>query len=218
MQRMTAQLPFFVSSALVAVALFIYGVLLDDFVLRISVKAFPVVAMMVFVASRKTRYAKGILVGLAFCLVGDLLLEFRQRFFLPGMIAFLLGHVAYAVAFVRRTRIAALHLALPFAVWIGWALTTIWSGLGAMQIPVAAYTLAILAMMWRAAAVVHSIEKRSIWDWSLLIGAATFAFSDTLIALDRFGEPIDGVRIPIIVTYWVAQLLITASAMGASDE
>jgi uncharacterized membrane protein YhhN len=216
MPGLKRHLPLFVATALVATALYVYGLILDDFNLRIATKAFPVLAMMAFVSTFKTRYAKGILIGLGLCLLGDMLLEFRQRFFLPGMIAFMLGHVAYCVTFIRRNRHPALPLALPFLVWIAWALYTLWSGLGSMQVPVAAYTLAIFVMMWRAAALVFAAEKPQTADWAVMVGASLFAFSDTLIALDRFHAPIDGVRIPIILTYWAAQLGITASVTSAN--
>jgi uncharacterized membrane protein YhhN len=214
MPNLHRQVPLFVAFALVAIALYVYGLILDDFTLRISTKAFPVLAMMAVCSTQKTPYARGVLLGLVFCLAGDLLLEFRQRFFLPGMIAFMLGHVAYCVTFIRRRRVLALPLALPFLLWIIWALFTLWPGLGGMRGPVAAYTLAIFVMMWRAAALVQGEEKPTPADWSVLVGAALFAFSDTLIALNRFHEPLEGVRIPIILTYWGAQALITQSVFS----
>ena len=218
MEMIRKNLPLFVATALTAVALYVYGLVLDDFTLRIATKAFPVLAMIAFVATVPTKYARGVLIGLVLCLAGDLLLEFRQRFFLPGMIAFMLGHVAYCVAFVRRVKTPALHLAVPFLIWIVWALITLWAGLGSMKIPVAVYTVAIFVMMWRAAAIVYAQERPSGWDWAVMIGATLFAFSDTLIALDRFGDPVDGVRIPIILTYWTAQTLISLSVLSPNTE
>lgn len=211
------QLPFFVSIGLVAVAMFVFGLLRDEFWVRLLSKPFPVVAMIVFVSGRATRYARGILAGLTLCLLGDVLLEFRDLF-LAGMIAFGLGHIAYVVAFVRRSRTPALHIAFGFVVWIAWALGTLWSGLGAMQIPVTFYTLAIFVMMWRAAAVVHAESQASPWDWCAMGGAVLFGFSDTLIALDRFGDPLDGVRIPIIMTYWLGQALIALSVLSPNVD
>ena len=40
-----------------------------------------------------------ILFGLIFCLGGDVFLMLPERFFLPGLISFLLGHIFYIVGF-----------------------------------------------------------------------------------------------------------------------
>lgn len=212
------QFPLFLSVGLVAVAMFVFGVVRDDFLLRVVSKPFPVLAVLAFVGVRRSPYARGVLGGLALCVVGDILLELGDKTFLPGMIAFGLGHVAYVVAFFGRTRRPAIHLAIPFVAWIVWALLTLWSGLGEMQIPVTVYTAAIFVMMWRAAAMVYAESEPTRWDWCALLGAALFGFSDTLIALDRFGDPIDGVRIPIIITYWLAQVLIAVSVLSPNAE
>ena len=50
------------------------------------------------------------------------------------------------------------------------------------------------------------------------IGAILFGLSDTLIAFDRFHEPIAGVRYPIILLYWAGQLGIAAWAHAQSRD
>jgi len=198
--------------ALVGVALYVFGLLTDQFFLRLGVKAFPVLALMAVVWTKGNgRYAKTILFGLGFCLAGDLLLEFRQRFFLFGMVAFAAGHIAYIVSFVRKSKALAPLEALPFAGWIGWVLFMLWPGLGKMLVPVSVYTVVIFGMMWRATAAVDLRPNR--WAAVAVLGACFFGFSDTLIALDRFHTPIEGVRIPIILTYWTAQIFIAMSAL-----
>jgi uncharacterized membrane protein YhhN len=60
-------------------------------------------------------------------------------------------------------------------------------------------------MMWRAACLTTT-------SYFALIGAVLFAFGDTLIAIDRFYQPISGARYPIILSYWFAQLFIISTA------
>ena len=152
------------------------------------------------------------------CVVGDILLEFRSKqLFLGGIAAFASGHVAYIVAFVRRERALAPLVALPFAAWIGWALTLLVPGLGDMLVPVVGYTAVIGVMMWRSGALMMR-RPLSIWSALALPGAILFAFSDTLIALDRYHAPIEGARIPIILTYYIAQLFIALSVFGVEDD
>lgn len=210
-------LPLAATTGLVGAALFIYGVILDDWWLRVLTKPFPVLAMVVLVAARgRGRYARAVLVGLVLCVFGDIFLELGPSTFLVGMIAFLLGHVGYITAFLRRARTPRALQAVPFVCWIGWAASVLWPHLGPMRVPVIAYTSVILVMLWRAAAMLASETRPTPWDWAALVGAVLFAFSDTLIALDRFHAPIDGVRVPIIATYWLGQLLLAASTTSAN--
>lgn len=203
--------PLFLAVALVAVALFLYGLVLDDVALRMVSKPWPVLALLAALGAygEPGRYRTWIMAGLGWCVLGDVLLELRtSKLFLAGMVAFLLGHVCYVGAFLKRSRALKLAEALPFVAWIGWALWTLWSGLDEMRVPVSLYTLAILVMMWRSVA---SVQGPAWWMWSAPLGALLFGFSDTLIALDRFHAPIEGARYPIILTYWAGQALIAAS-------
>ena len=45
-----------------------------------------------------------------------------------------------------------------------------------------------------------------------LVGAVLFMLSDTLLALNKFGEPIAGAGYAVILLYWFGQLGIAASA------
>lgn len=205
--------PLLLAVALVAVALFLYGLVLDEVALRLVSKPWPVLALLaaLFFHGQPGRYRRWIMAGLGWCVLGDVLLELRTpALFLAGMVAFLLGHVCYVGGFLRRSRAPRLAEALPFVAWVGWALWTLWPGLGErqMQLPVSLYTLAILVMMWRSVA---SVSGAAWWMWSAPLGALLFGFSDTLIALDRFHAPIEGARYPIILTYWAGQALIAAS-------
>jgi len=67
-------------------------------------------------------------------------------------------------------------------------------------------------MMWRAAACWES-PRPSRTTLLAFAGAVLFAASDTLIAWNRFQEPIPGVRYVIILLYWIGQTGITASAL-----
>ena len=213
-QKTRPPLPLLAAVGLVATVLFIFGHLVDDFWLRFLAKPLPVAAMVLaLVGLREHRYARTIAVGLGLCIFGDIFLELSDTYFVPGMIAFLSGHVAYIVAFVGRTRRPAPLAALPFAAWIGWAAWFLLPHLGELALPVIAYTLVIFTMMWRATAVATTESPTTRWAWLAMLGALMFGTSDTLIALDKFHAPIAGVRVPIILLYWGGQALIAASAL-----
>lgn len=208
--------PFVVALALVSACLFVFGLIIDDFTLRLITKAFPVLGMALLAHWwGRASYARHIMAGLLACAAGDVLLEFRTPpTFTAGMVAFLIGHLLYASAFTRRVRQWRLLELLPFLLWIAWMVALVWGDLGAMRLPVIFYAAAILIMMWRATAMVAGLSRRSPWDWAVMAGAITFAFSDSLISLDRFHASITAVRLPIILTYWAGQALLTASTLS----
>jgi uncharacterized membrane protein YhhN len=161
-------------------------------------------------ARRREPLGRLVTAGLLLSALGDVILGAGR--FLPGLIAFLAAHVAYVVAFVvdeRRLRLARL---LPFAAWSASAFGLLRPGLGAMTLPVAAYMAVITLMMWRAAARVGSARTPPVAARLGLAGAIAFGASDTLIAFDRFLQPIAGAEVPILLLYWLGQWGIAASA------
>jgi alkenylglycerophosphocholine/alkenylglycerophosphoethanolamine hydrolase len=200
-------------------AAFMVGVAVDDWMLRMVAKPWPVVAMVVaLVLGAPHRYGRLLAAGLVASLAGDMLLETGDSTFLPGVGAFFVAHVLYVAAYVRRWRRPALPLAVPFAVWIALILAYVWDGLGALRVPVTVYAAMIGVMMWRAAAAPAGAPRWRDAAWAACVGALMFGLSDSLIALTRFGGPIEGSRYAIMGLYWLGQLGITRSALLPDDE
>jgi uncharacterized membrane protein YhhN len=156
-------------------------------------------------------------IGLVLSAAGDALLEAGR--FLPGLVAFLTAHVVYVAAFVsdeRRLRLARL---VPFAAWTAGAFGVLRPGLGELTVPVAVYIGVITLMMWRAAARVGSPSTPPRAARLGAAGAVAFGASDTLLAFDRFSQPIPGAQLPILVLYWLGQWGIgAAAALGARES
>ena len=184
--------------------------------LCLAVKPFPVLALAAWVVLRCPR-PRGRLTagGLLLSAVGDVLLE--AGFFLPGLVAFLAAHLAYLAAFLTADRRPALGRALPFLAWGLGAFALLRPGLGPMAVPVAVYVAVICTMMWRAAARVGSPGSPALAALLGLAGAVAFGASDTLIAFNRFAEPIPGARWPIMIFYWLGQSGLAASAVLGCD-
>lgn len=205
---MTRRAPAVVFAA--AAGAYLLGLWLQAPALRLAVKPFPVLALAAWLLTGKSgreTYARRIAAGLGLSALGDVLLEFPAGF-VPGLGAFLLAHLAYAAAFIVRSRAWQPWRALPFAVYGTAYLAFVSAGLGALAAPVTTYVIAIMAMLWRAAACL-GVDPRARCG---LLGALLFACSDSLIGLDRFHAPIDGVRYAIILLYWAGQLGIAMSA------
>ncbi len=208
--------------ALLAAALFALGALLDLHALRLAAKPWPVVLLAVWVwrEAPADRYRGAMIAGLACSLAGDMFLEASPRgLFLPGLISFLVAHVFYVLAYLVDTRAAAPLRALPAYAYGVTLVALLWPGLGPMAIPVAVYAGVICTMLYRAAARVGGVDVTS--GRLALIGAMTFAASDSLIAIGRFGgHLVDEVwrtstpwRLAIMSTYWLGQWAIAASAV-----
>src|SRR5689334_10466105 len=106
---------------------------------RVAAKPVPVLALAVLVLARGgDGYARAVAAGLGLSAIGDVLLEWPERF-VPGLVAFLLAHVAYTIAFTRDERRLRAARALPFAVWLAAAFVWLRPGLGTMAGPVVAY-------------------------------------------------------------------------------
>jgi uncharacterized membrane protein YhhN len=199
-----------------AVVYIVAGTQPDTYWLRMVAKPIPVLMMALWVSSLRVRgpYQLAIMIGLLLSALGDILLEFSEATFLFGLIAFLLGHVAYIVAFLQDNRklcpyrAAAVYLyglaAFGFLYFTG--------ALGAMRIPVMVYMVVICVMLWRAASRLKAPGILPFSAWAGFIGALFFVFSDSVLAFRMFETPIQLGGAVVIITYWLGQLGITLSA------
>lgn len=203
---------------LAGAAVFLYGRVSGDAQLSLLSKGIPVIALLFWLrqASPGT-YRRWIGIGLVFSLAGDILLDWPGDLFVFGLGAFLLGHLAYVRAYCSDSRQPALA-ALLLALIAGGAMFAVLasSGLGELLIPVACYATVISLMLWRALARIghRAIAARSAG--LAAAGAALFVISDSLIGIDRFVMSFDAAPYAIILTYWLGQWGITASAFARS--
>lgn len=171
--------------------------------------------------------AKVILVAQLFSWFGDVLLirAAEPVFFLSGLVAFLVGHLAYIAAFRieigDKPKVSPIlndpWMALPFiAFWAG-MLWWMWDGLGGMRWPVMAYTTVIITMLGFAFSRWKLVSSASFW--LVFIGAALFVLSDSMIAVNKFIAPFEGSRVAIMSTYIAAQFLIAwGMVKGLGDK
>ena len=192
----------------------------DGYLLRMVTKPIPVLCLALWVSllPRRGRYQLAVAVGLLLCALGDILLEASDATFLFGLIAFLLGHVAYIVAFTRdsrrllpagrgaglRLRRAGLRLSDhgrrpgrdggPGAGLHGGDLRDALAGVGACR----------------------RGGDRACLGAGGLAGALFFTASDTVLSLRMFDTPINLGGVVVMLTYWIGQTLIAFSARDAN--
>jgi uncharacterized membrane protein YhhN len=155
-----------------------------------------------------TPYGTWIGIGLALSWVGDVLLipKERPRAFLAGLGAFLLGHVAYTIAFAVRgldVPTVAVAMVAVFALGAG-ALRVLLSYVQpAMRRPVLAYVVVISAMLVTAAGTVGHAGMPAIFA-----GAFAFYLSDLAVARQRFVVRSFTNKAWGLPLYFAAQLLL----------
>lgn len=195
---------------------FLYAKESGNAILSLFSKGIPVIALLLWLRQAPAgTYRRWLSIGLLCSLAGDILLDWPQDLFVFGLGAFLLGHLAYVCAYCSDSRRPALP-AMLLALCAGGAMFTVLasSNLGELLIPVACYALVISLMLWRALARIGhpNLQSGSIW---LAVGGATlFVISDSLIGINRFVARFDGANYAIILTYWLGQWGITASAFN----
>ena len=153
-------------------------------------------------------FATWILVGLALCAFGDVLLIWERTFDI-GLISFLLGHVAYVAAFAAAAPATewARWILLPIALTSSAALAWLWPHLGRRRTSVGAYVVVITIMVWGALAVTSA----GVLGWMIAIGAVLFYLSDLTVARDRFVHADFINRAIGLPMYYAAQVLIALS-------
>ena len=154
-------------------------------------------------------------IGLVLSLAGDVALLWPERGFLPGLVSFLLAHLAYIVAFTRGHRLAARPLPLvAYGLIAAAVLSQLWPGVPApLQVPVLVYVAALACMAAQAASVWQEQRggEQALWAGRAAVGGALFMLSDATLAINKFAQPLPWAGVWILSTYWLAQAFIAAS-------
>jgi len=159
-------------------------------------------------------YTLFIVIGLLFCLGGDVFLALPQdRMFLLGLISFLLGHVCYVIGFVWISGPSSMTLLGAIVTIVLGVLVYLWlkPHLGSMKIPVIAYILVISLMFIGAWSVLGMPQQPLAARLSIFVGAACFYISDIFVARDRFLKNAFTNRLLGLPLYYTAQFMIAFS-------
>jgi len=151
------------------------------------------------------------LLALVFSVLGDILLMFVDQsphFFTVGLVAFLLAHIMYILVFLRHRnkQKSILSFVILLLVYASGLFYLLKDGLGALLVPVIVYMIVILSMATTAfmrKGIVNSNSYNLVF-----IGAIFFMISDSILALNKFYQPIPFSNISIMLTYALAQYLI----------
>ena len=156
------------------------------------------------------------IIGLGLCLIGDIFLFLPARkYFMPGLIAFLLGHLSYIVGFGGFENFS--KFMIPFLIYLSVILVIgikivgrMISGLRQQKkerliIPLILYAVVISAMLGSAGYRFFDQNWKTAGAYLVTIGAVLFYISDVLNAWERFVNKFRNDRLIIMFTYHLGQ-------------
>ena len=208
---------------------FIYLVILvfdrDDLVWFLKPFLLPFLILAVYV-HEKFSTKKILITALTLSWIGDIILMFADKgelYFIAGLVAFLLSHISYITLFNKQLKIYLKKSKVIF--WVG--VTTIafylivmmlilLPSLGDLKIPVFVYALTISIMLLFALKGFLNWQKPA--NSYILIGAAIFVASDSILAFDKFYAPLQCSSFLIMATYLTAQYFIVIGILELNKK
>ena len=162
-------------------------------------------------------------IGILLSLTGDVLLMISlDRFFLAGLMVFLLAHVAYLIGFNTPVpEISAWGFILAIMVGLGSmrivrriliALTA--NGQVRMRAPIIIYGTVISLMLLSAMMKLTDLTWNTGAAALVGVGAFLFYISDIILAWNKFVSPIQNGRIYNIGTYHLGQIALIAGVIA----
>jgi uncharacterized membrane protein YhhN len=178
-------------------------------------KPLIIVSLLIFFFSKSKALQKTIrirtILALVFSLIGDIALLFdsiKPNYFMIGLASFLLAHVMYILVFLKQRNQNQSPLIFMVAMFIYATLLFYFlkDGLGDLIFAVIIYMIVILTMSTTAFLRTKHPNNNS-YNW-VFSGALIFMISDSILAIDKFYQPLAMSSISIMLTYALAQYCI----------
>ena len=195
----------------------IIGIAANVPLLHLAAKPLLLPALIILLASATGNVPgkKIMLIALFFSWMGDVLLMFESRhalFFIFGLVCFLTTHILYIIYFmsIRSEKISLLKkypllivLVAAYGVSLVWLL---FPHLADLKIPVMVYAAVICTMLLCSLHILYKVNRPA--NILYVSGALFFVMSDSLLAVNKFYQPLAYAGVFIMLTYCLAQYLI----------
>ncbi len=172
-------------------------------------------------------------IGVIFCMAGDVFLMLPRDMFIFGLLAFLLGHISYILGlnnvppFINMAglflliileKVLAIVTIIILGIYLVWLFPLLARGLAekgkkALRIPVLVYSLVISLMVYSALMTWNRAGWTTAAALCVSMGAVLFFASDSMLAWDRFLNPLPHARLRVMVTYHLGQIGIILGAL-----
>ncbi len=161
-------------------------------------------------------------IGLVFSLAGDIFLMLPREQFIPGLVSFLLAHLAYIVGFnlspppvASASLLVVVMVAIPgVQVFRRIRAGLLTNGHQKLVLPVLLYSVVISVMLMSAllTLVRPDAEWRPGPALLVSVGAFLFFLSDTLLAWNKFVTDLPGGRVLVHIAYHLGQYALIVGA------
>jgi len=161
--------------------------------------------------------------GILLSLVGDVLLMLSPgRFFLLGLVAFLIAHIFYITGFrdaLTFTNVWSLILLVIIAINVSRLIRRIVvamraKGEGRLVLPVVIYGTVISVMLYAAISTIYDPSWTISAVLFVSLGAFLFVASDVILAWNKFVSPVKNGRVWNIVLYHLGQIGLITGAIS----
>ena len=198
------------------------GIYLKNDILVYVAKPLIVISLILYFLSATKGIRSDLIIiiirALTFSWLGDVVLmfdSFNKNIFLIGLLAFLVAHLIYIRFFslIRMGERIKLKpvLILLVVVYYSGLIFLLFNDLHELKIPVIVYGFIISTMFLLALHMLFIKNKEA--GKMMILGALLFIASDSILAINKFYEPFEYAGIAIMLTYGIAQLLITLGAV-----
>jgi uncharacterized membrane protein YhhN len=161
-------------------------------------------------------------IGLFFCLAGDIFLMLPERWFIAGLCAFLLGHVAYIIGLniplpdvspVWSFGIAILLALISSRVLRPIIAAVRQKGNAKLALPIMIYGIVITMMLLSALLTLYRAEWGTLAAALVAGGASLFYFSDVILAWNKFVSPVKNGRLINMILYHLGQICLAVGVI-----
>jgi uncharacterized membrane protein YhhN len=158
--------------------------------------------------------------ALVFSWIGDTLLLFVFKdaiYFVLGLVAFLIAHIFYIILFAKELKKAngKIELRKPvlllITIYLIALLMILIPHLGSLTIPVIIYAIVISSMLYMACLLSFYWPRPA--STYLFTGAISFILSDSILAFNKFYQPVPMSGFLIMATYLYAQYALVKSCL-----
>lgn len=154
-----------------------------------------------------------IIMAILFGFLGDFLLMFEgDKFFIGGLLSFLLGHIFYAIVFITGIyHIQSLSLInylfiIPYIIYGIFIFSILKKYLFNMKKFVVVYIFALIIMSFSS--LLYALVSKSLICWVPFMGSLFFILSDSILSIKVFRKEINKGDFWVGITYVIAQALI----------
>ncbi|MFQ5942761.1 MAG: lysoplasmalogenase [Anaerolineales bacterium] len=173
--------------------------------------ALILVPVLTLIPKSDSTYIPLIAGGLAFALLGDIMLMLPADRFILGIASFATTHVLYLVAFISAVGVVLINLSsIPLILFAALMTRFLWPGVRkSLRAPVLIYVVLITIMTIQA--IGAALESENTGLAFAAAGSVFFLASDSMLAVNRFRLPFSAAQALVLSTYWLGQWLIALS-------